>query len=118
MNSSRIRVAAGVAASSVLRFNDTTVTASENDMASHRGWVIGFFAGVLVSAAAVGLTRLRAEAPPKSEVPRELVALNGAGHEMYLASRKRELAAVPAVVFVSGNDLVLRRGDERLVATV
>lgn len=95
-------------------------------MSMRRAWAAGFGSGLAVAAAAWlaggGGTRAaveekpaRAELPP---VPAELVALNRSTIQMYAGGRKRELATVPAVVIVSGDDLVLRRGNARTVATV
>jgi hypothetical protein len=50
--------------------------------------------------------------------PAELDALNVASRQMYASARARELAAVPVVIIVSGDDLVLRRNGNRTVATV
>ena len=57
----------------------------------------------------------KAVLPP---VPAELVALNRTTLKLYAGGRVRELATVPAVVVVSGDDLVLRRGVARTVVTV
>jgi hypothetical protein len=51
-------------------------------------------------------------------VPAELEALNRASLKLYAGGRARELAAVPAVVIVSGDDLILRKDGKRVVATV
>jgi hypothetical protein len=52
------------------------------------------------------------------DLPAELEALNGASLKLYAAGRARELATVPAVILVSGNDLVLRRNGRRTVVRV
>ena len=51
-------------------------------------------------------------------VPAELEALNAASRKMYAAARARELAAIPVVIVVSGDELVLRKDGKRTVATV
>ncbi len=51
-------------------------------------------------------------------VPEELETLNRASRKLYAAGRARELASIPAVILVSGDDLVLRRNGKRVVATV
>jgi hypothetical protein len=51
-------------------------------------------------------------------LPAELDALNTASRALYAGARARELATVPAVIIVSGDDLVLRRNGGRTVATV
>jgi hypothetical protein len=51
-------------------------------------------------------------------VPAELEALNRASRQLYAGGRAQELATVPAVIIVSGDDLILRRGGKRVVATV
>jgi hypothetical protein len=58
----------------------------------------------------------RAEGPKK--VPAEVDALNAAARKMYADARGRELASIPAVIVLSGDDLVLLRGGKRTVATV
>jgi hypothetical protein len=95
-------------------------------MSTRRAWAAGFGSGLAVAAAvwlaggggsraADGERPAKAGLPP---VPAELVALNRTSVGMYAAGRARELATVPAVVIASGDELVLRRGDKRAVATV
>ncbi|MBX9584426.1 MAG: hypothetical protein K2X87_29345 [Gemmataceae bacterium] len=92
-------------------------------MSTRRAWAAGFGSGLAVAAVAwsMGGTRAADEKPAKAElppVPAELVALNRTTGMLYAGGRKRELATVPAVVIVSGDDLILRRGDKRATATV
>ena len=54
----------------------------------------------------------------KAAVPEGLEALNRASRKLYAGGRARELATVPAVIIVSGDDLILRRNGRRAVATV
>jgi hypothetical protein len=54
----------------------------------------------------------------RNAVPKELEALNRATRELYAGGRARELAAIPAVILVSGDDLILRKNGKREVATV
>ena len=95
-------------------------------MGTRRAWAAGFGSGLAVAAAGWlaggGGTRAAVDDRPATAalppVPAELAALNRSTLGMYAAGRKRELATVPAVVIVSGDDLILRRGDQRAVATV
>jgi hypothetical protein len=57
-------------------------------------------------------------AAARGTVPEELEALNRASRRLYAGGRARELAAIPAVIIVSGDDLILRRNGERVVAPV
>lgn len=52
------------------------------------------------------------------KVPAELVALNSASRSMYASARKQELSAIPVVIVVNGDDLVMHRKGKRTVATV
>ncbi len=52
------------------------------------------------------------------QVPTEVEALNASGRKIYANARTRELAAIPVVIIVSGDDLVLRRNGKRTVVTV
>jgi hypothetical protein len=54
----------------------------------------------------------------KSMVPEELEALNRASRKMYAGGRALELSTIPAVIIVSGDDLILRKNGKRVVATV
>jgi hypothetical protein len=54
----------------------------------------------------------------KNTVPQELEALNRASLSLYAGGRARELATIPVVIIVSGDDLILRKGGQRVVATV
>jgi hypothetical protein len=69
-------------------------------------------------------SRVPAE-PPKADqpaaartVPAEVETLNAAGRKIYADARARELASIPAVIVVEGDDLVLIRNGKRTVATV
>lgn len=89
--------------------------------------------GLLV-AALVGLVALASHGRPDNEpkpgggqgkpseakdgIPEELDALNRASRKLYAGGRALELAAVPAVVVVSGDDLVLRRNGKRTTVRV
>jgi hypothetical protein len=52
------------------------------------------------------------------KVPADLEALNVAGRKIYADARARELASIPAVLVVAGDDLVLLRNGKRTVVTV
>lgn len=52
------------------------------------------------------------------KLPTEFDTLNTASRNMYAGARARELAAIPVVIFVSGDDLVLRKNGTRTVVTV
>jgi hypothetical protein len=54
----------------------------------------------------------------KRTVPEELEALNRATRNLYAGGRSLELSTIPAVILVSGDDLILRRNGKRVVATV
>jgi hypothetical protein len=54
----------------------------------------------------------------RGTVPEELEALNRATRKLYAGGRARELSTIPAVIIVSGDDLILRKGGRRVVATV
>lgn len=54
----------------------------------------------------------------KAGVPDELEALNLASRELYAGGRARELAAVPVVILVAGDELILRKNGQRTAATV
>lgn len=60
----------------------------------------------------------RRPAAAKNAVPEELEALNGATRKLYAGGRELELSAIPAVIIVSGDDLILRKNDKRVVVTV
>jgi hypothetical protein len=51
-------------------------------------------------------------------VPAELEAMNAASRKMYADARARELATIPVVIVVSGDDLILRKNGQRTAATV
>jgi hypothetical protein len=53
-----------------------------------------------------------------TKVPEELEALNHATRQLYAGGRALELATIPAVIIVSGDDLILRKNNQRVVATV
>jgi hypothetical protein len=54
----------------------------------------------------------------KNTVPEPLEALNRATRKLYARGRALELATIPAVIIVSGDDLILRKNGKRQVATV
>lgn len=96
-----------------------------------RSWLAGFAAGVVASVAVWALAEhtARSQEKPKAEpvpaargeptpVPAELQALNRASLKLYSGGRKLELATIPAVIIVSGDDLILHKDGKRTVATV
>jgi hypothetical protein len=54
----------------------------------------------------------------KSTLPAELEALNSASRKLYAGGRALELSTIPAVIIVSGDDLILRKKGKRVVAAV
>lgn len=52
------------------------------------------------------------------QVPAEVEALNAAMRKFYANARTRELTAIPVVIVVSGNDLVLLKNGKRTVVSV
>ena len=83
----------------------------------------------LVGVVVVGTVTLATHGEPPKEQPKaapaevkalpaELDALNTASRKMYATARARELATIPVVIIVSGNDLVLRKNGKRTVVTV
>ncbi len=52
------------------------------------------------------------------KLPEALDTLNVASRKMYATARTQELSTIPAVIIVSGDDLVLRKNGKRTVATV
>lgn len=88
---------------------------------NRRSWLAGFVCGLAVAIAAWAVVETRAagEPPAKAnEVPAGLVDLNRATLGLYAGGRARELATVPAVIVVSGNDLVLHKGGTRTAVSV
>lgn len=92
-----------------------------------RAWVGGFAAGVAISLMAWACANSSSRSQEKSEppargeptpVPAELEALNRASLKLYSSGRKLELSTIPAVIIVSGDDLILRKNGQRIVATV
>jgi hypothetical protein len=59
-----------------------------------------------------------AEPTDDKKLPAELDALNVASRKMYADARAREIATIPVVVIVSGDDLILRKNGVRTAATV
>jgi hypothetical protein len=51
-------------------------------------------------------------------IPEELEALNRATRRLYADGRARELSTIPTVILVSGDDLILRKNGQRVVAAV
>jgi hypothetical protein len=90
----------------------------------HARWLIGI---VVAGVAALSSHREPpagkpnpAPADPAGEarkLPDELKALNTASHTMYAGARARELAAIPVVIIVSGDELVLRKNGKRTAVT-
>jgi hypothetical protein len=85
----------------------------------------------LVGIVVAGLVALGSHGGPPAEKPKaaepaagakklpdQLGALNAAARQMYAGARARELASIPVVIVVSGDDLVLRKNGRRTVATV
>jgi hypothetical protein len=88
-------------------------------------WVVGVAVLGLVAVGTSGESPAEKPKPPAAEqpaaekkVPDELLALNAAGRAMYAGGRTRELSTIPAVIIVSGDDLVLRKNGKRTVAKV
>lgn len=84
-------------------------------------WLIGLAAVGTVVLGSHGQQPAASPAGPAADarkLPDELDALNTACRKLYGAARVRELAAIPVVIIVSGDDLVLCRGDQRTTATV
>jgi hypothetical protein len=87
-------------------------------------WLIGMVVGVTAALGSHG------EPPPEKptvapepitgakKLPDELEALNTASRKMYAGARARELASIPVVVIVSGDELVLRKKGKRIEVTV
>lgn len=57
-------------------------------------------------------------AAEKTGVPADLEALNGGSRKLYAGARALELSTIPAVIVVSGDDLVLRKNGKRTVVRV
>jgi hypothetical protein len=85
----------------------------------------------LVGVVAVGLGALWSHGRPPQEqpvgagqpaevksVPEELEALNRASRKLYAGGRALELSTIPAVIIVSGDELVLRKNGKRTAVTV
>src|SRR5438067_2531235 len=100
-------------------------------MGASRSWVAGFAVGVAATVVVWLLgghearTQERAKAEPlpaargePMPVPAELQALNRASLKLYVGGRALELSTIPAVIIVSGDDLILRKDGKRMVATV
>lgn len=54
----------------------------------------------------------------KKKVPEALETLNIATRKLYAGARALELTTIPAVIVMSGDDLILRKKDKRIVETV
>lgn len=54
----------------------------------------------------------------KEKIPPELDTLAAAARRLYVGGRALELSTIPAVILVSGDDLILRRNGQRTVAKV
>src|SRR5438128_2124262 len=89
-------------------------------------WLIGTLVVGLMVLSSPGQTSgekpkapAAAEHPGEAKTPAaELDTLNIASRKMYAGARTLELAAIPIVIIVSGDDLVLRKNGKRTVATV
>jgi hypothetical protein len=87
-------------------------------------WLLGV---VVAAVAALGShgepppakPRAPATEPPAEamKLPEELEALNTASRKMYAGARARELASIPVVIIVSGDQLILRKNGKRTVVT-
>jgi hypothetical protein len=91
----------------------------------HARWLVGLVTAGTVALGSHGQPPAGAPVPPAAgqadgakRLPDELGSLNAASRKLYAAARGRELAAVPVVIIVSGDDLVLRRGGKRVTAPV
>lgn len=98
-------------------------------MGAGRSWATGFAAGVAATMAVWAIaghgarSQVKAEPVPVARgeptpVPAELQALNLASLKLYTGGRTLELATIPAIIIVSGDDLILRKDGKRTVATV
>lgn len=86
-------------------------------------WLIGIVVTVIASLGTHGeppaeKPKAAAEPAEAKKLPNELEALNTASRAMYAGARARELSAIPVVIIVSGDDLILRKNGKRTVATV
>src|SRR5262245_7612891 len=57
-------------------------------------------------------------AEAKKTVPEALEALNLASRKLYAGGRALELSTIPAVIIVSGDELILRKNGKRAAVTV
>src|SRR5438046_7424942 len=73
----------------------------------------GLLAGLIAfsppdpSPAEKGQARVAEQPEAARKVPAELVALNSASRRMYASARTQELSAIPVVIVVSGDDLIM-----------
>ncbi len=88
----------------------------------HGRWLLGVVAVVFGALASHGQPPEKpaalAPAEAKKGVPAELEALNQASRQLYAGGRALELSTIPAVIIVSGDDLILRKNGKRTAVTV
>jgi hypothetical protein len=87
----------------------------------------------LIGAVAVGLLAVWSHGQPPGEgakpanarpaavrkgIPQELDALNIASRKLYAGGRSLELSTIPAVIIVSGDELILRKNGQRTAVSV
>jgi hypothetical protein len=83
-------------------------------------WLLGAVLVGLAALASHGQPPVEKPKPaePKATVPEELEALNRASRKLYAGGRALELSTIPAVIIVSGDDLILRKNGKRTAVTV
>src|SRR5580700_10345770 len=86
------------------------------------GWCIGAMVVALLALSSHGESPRNESKAPAAEqpadaktVPADLDALNVTSRKMYADARARELATIPVVIVVSGDELVLRKNGKRTV---
>lgn len=84
------------------------------------GQRIGIFAACMILGPALesAANAQAAAAEVKKQLPPEVDKINSAARQMYSGARKKLLASMPAVLFVSSDDLVLIRYGKRTVVNV
>ena len=89
-------------------------------------WFIALAATGFLALGSYGQAPSAQPAPPAAAQPAEagkvlpaqLDTLNIASRKLYAGGRTLELSTIPAVIVVSGDDLILRKGGKRTVAIV
>jgi hypothetical protein len=88
-------------------------------------WFIGMLMVGLIAFSPLGGSPAEKPKTPAVEqpvesrkLPTEVDTLNHASRKMYADARKRELAAIPVVIIVSGDDLILHKKGKRTVVNV